>query len=231
MPTLGFKLRKSGSVLKIEEKSEVQCRSIWVVQTSRGIECGEVVPFQCGCRRFSREVNLIKLVRPANEEDLAGYRELESLERKAVELSVVKINDFKLAIKIITSEVIFDHSRLMLYYKELEKNAAKGKNFKDFLRDIGESLNIRVEGREVGLKAEAKLFGGFGICGQTLCCSSWLPKPKSITVRLVKEQDLSMNLSKFTGNCGCLMCCLSYEHQLYKDGVLGRKVEKVEEKK
>jgi cell fate regulator YaaT (PSP1 superfamily) len=211
---LGIKLRKFNRVCPITgyKEESIKIGSPVIVQTDRGVEYGEIISFTRGYpRALSRDVRLKKVIRYATAEDVAKEKELTGREETSYNETVAKVKQYELPIKIITLEFLFDASRLIIYYHAGEKE--KNLNLRDFTRDLSTLLSARVDMRQVSPRDEARLFGGRGACGRSLCCSVWLDKPKHVTVKMVKEQGLAMSPTKTAGVCGRLMCCLEYEHQ------------------
>jgi cell fate regulator YaaT (PSP1 superfamily) len=211
---LGIKLRKFNRVCPITgyKEESIKIGSPVIVQTDRGVEYGEIISFTRGYpRALSRDVRLKKVIRYATAEDVAKEKELTGREETSYNETVAKVKQYELPIKIITLEFLFDASRLIIYYHAGEKE--KNLNLRDFTRDLSTLLSARVDMRQVSPRDEARLFGGMGACGRSLCCSVWLDKPKHVTVKMVKEQGLAMSPTKTAGVCGRLMCCLEYEHQ------------------
>ncbi|MCU0640768.1 MAG: stage 0 sporulation protein [Candidatus Margulisbacteria bacterium] len=211
---LGIKLRKFNRVCPITgyKEESIKIGSPVIVQTDRGVEYGEIISFARGYpRALSRDVRLKKVVRYATADDVAKEKELTERENTAYNETVKKIKEHELPIKVIALELLFDASRLIIYYHVGEQD--KNVNLRDFSRDLSALLAARVDMRQVSPRDEARLFGGMGPCGRSLCCSVWLDKPKHVTVKMVKEQGLAMSPTKTAGVCGRLMCCLEYEHQ------------------
>jgi cell fate regulator YaaT (PSP1 superfamily) len=211
---LGIKLRKFNRVCPITgyREESIKIGSPVIVQTDRGIEYGEIVAFARGLpRALSRDVRLKKVIRYATAEDLAKGQQLGQLEESAYATAVQKGKEHELPVKIINVEYLFDTSRVIVYYHVPE--GQKNINLRDLSRDLSVTLAARVDMRQVSPRDEARLFGGLGPCGRPLCCSVWLEKPRHVTVRMVKDQGLTMSPTKTAGVCGRLMCCLEYEHE------------------
>jgi cell fate regulator YaaT (PSP1 superfamily) len=158
---------------------------------------------------MTREVRLRKVVRYATDEDIKKIEELDAKEENALRIATAKIKEHELPIRMINLEYLFDISKLHFYYRVTDQK--KTLNIKDFTKDLATSLNAKVEMHLVSPRDEAKLIGGLGNCGRSLCCASWLDRPRHVTVKSLKEQGLSINPTKTSGVCGRLMCCLQYE--------------------
>ncbi|MFH1386792.1 MAG: regulatory iron-sulfur-containing complex subunit RicT [bacterium] len=210
---LGIKLRKFNRVCPITgyREESIKVGAPVIVQTDRGVEYGEIVSLLSGVTRaLSRDIRLKKVIRYATSEDLAKEKEIGESECKYLEIAAQKVKEHELKIKIIDIEVIFDQSRIIVYYRS--SAGEKGPNVRDLSRDLSVTFSARVDMRQLSPRDETRLFGGMGACGRSLCCSVWLNKPKHVTVKMVKEQGLAMSPTKTAGVCGRLMCCLEYEH-------------------
>ncbi|OGB86927.1 hypothetical protein A3H38_00305 [candidate division WOR-1 bacterium RIFCSPLOWO2_02_FULL_46_20] len=210
---LAIKLRKFNRVCPITGYREgaIKVGSPVVVQTDRGIEYGEIVSYMHGLpKALSRDVRLKKVIRYATPEDIKKVKTLPELEQKGLGIAAQKVNEHELPVKIVNVEYLFDINRIVIYYKLLD--GKKIKNLRDLTRDLSTSLEARVNLRQVSPRDQARIMGGLGPCGRSLCCSVWLEKPRHVTVKMVKEQGLAISPSKTSGICGRLMCCLEYEH-------------------
>lgn len=210
---MGIRLRKFNRVCPITGYREESIRvgAPVIVQTDRGVEFGEIVSCLRGfSRALSRDVRLKKVLRYATAEDVEKEKSIQKMEHAASGTTAQKVREHELPIKIITLEYLFDTSRAIIYYKTLDEK--KSLNLREFSRDLSVSLSARVDMRQVSPRDEARLFGGMGSCGRSLCCSIWLEKPKHVTVKMVKEQGLAISPTKTAGACGRLMCCLEYEY-------------------
>ena len=211
---LGIKLRKFNRVCPITGYREESIRigSPVIVNTDRGVEYGEIVSYTRDFpRALSRDVRLKKVVRYATAEDREKEKQIQAMESQSVAVAAQKAKEHELAVKIINLEYLFDTGRAIVYYRATQ--GGKAPNLRDFSRDLAVTFSARVDLRQVSPRDEARLFGGLGPCGRSLCCSVWLEKPKHVTVKMVKEQGLGMSSAKTAGVCGRLMCCLEYEHE------------------
>lgn len=179
-----------------------------IVQTDRGIEFGRIVEAK-KCMRA--EVQLKKILRYATMEDLEKEKALPEKEAQFMATAAQKAKEHELPIRIVDVEYIFDGSKAIIYFKIATGD--KTANVRDLSRDLSTTLKTRVELRQISPRDEAKLFGGLGGCGRELCCSTWLDKPKHVTVKMAKEQGFAISPTKTSGMCGRLMCCLEYEYQ------------------
>lgn len=183
-----------------------------VVETSRGIECGEVV-------LPNREVTEDKLVSPlksiirrATPEDIRRLKENREREKEIMRVFTEKIQQHKLDMKPIDIEYTFDGNKILFYF------TSDGRvDFRELVKDLASVYRTRIELRQIGVRDEAKMLGGLGICGRPFCCSSFLGEFQPVSIRMAKEQSLSLNPTKISGTCGRLMCCLKYEQGCYEE--------------
>lgn len=183
-----------------------------IVETSRGIECGEVA-------MKSREVpddSVVKplktVIRAATPEDLARLEENHRKEQSAAEICREKILKHGLEMKLVNVEYTFDGSKILFYF------TADGRvDFRELVKDLASVFRTRIELRQIGVRDEAKMLGGLGICGRPFCCSTFLGDFQPVSIKMAKEQGLSLNPVKISGACGRLMCCLKYEQEAYED--------------
>ncbi len=182
-----------------------------IVETARGVECGEIA-------MDNRDVNedeivkpLKKLLRIATEEDLKKVEENKEKEKKAFEICEKKIAKHKIDMKLVDIEYTFDNSKILFYF------TADGRvDFRELVKDLASVFHTRIELRQIGVRDESKMLGGIGICGRPFCCGSFLGDFQPVTVKMAKEQGLSLNPTKISGVCGRLMCCLKYEQDAYE---------------
>lgn len=186
-----------------------------VVETNRGNECGRVVYQTCGCR-VERSITIKKVLRQAAPADLVRYYQLDEKEVRALAVGAEKIRQYRLALRLVFAEWLFDDSKLLIHYRLEEAKKLRKISFREIARDVGGALGINVEFHQIGGRGEAKVLGAAGPCGKTICCASWLNKPGSVTVKMIKEQNLPVNIMRFSGMCGKLMCCLGYEWDRYQ---------------
>ena len=183
-----------------------------IVETSRGMEMGHIQI----ANRLVEDDDIVAPLKPikrrACEEDLEKYR--ENLERRdhALEICKEKIQKHELEMKLIDAEFMIDGSKLVFYF------SADGRvDFRNLAKDLASYFKIRIELRQIGVRDEAKMLGGIGICGRPLCCNKWLHDFQPVSIKMAKQQNLSLNPSKISGSCGRLMCCLNYETSTYKE--------------
>ena len=183
-----------------------------IVETARGIECGEVAMDNRDVAEESIIHPLKKMIRKANEADLKKVEQNEKLEKNAFEICLKKIADHKLEMKLVDVEYTFDNNKILFYF------TADGRvDFRELVKDLASVFRTRIELRQIGVRDEAKMLGGLGICGKPFCCSTFLGEFQPVSIKMAKEQGLSLNPVKISGTCGRLMCCLKYEQAAYTD--------------
>ena len=183
-----------------------------IVETARGVECGEVVLVdrEIDEEKFSNPIK--KIIRPATEEDLATIEKNRQKEKDAFDICEQKIKAHKLNMNLIDCECTFDNNKLLFYF-----TAENRVDFRELVKDLASVFRTRIELRQIGVRDEAKMLGGLGICGQPFCCSRFLGEFQPVSIKMAKEQGLSLNPTKISGTCGRLMCCLKYEQESYED--------------
>ena len=183
-----------------------------IVETSRGVECGEVMMINREIDEESVPQPLKKLIRLATKEDLARIAENAAKEKTAYQIHARKIEAHKLDMKLVSVEYTFDNSKILFYF------TADGRiDFRELVKDLASVFRTRIELRQIGVRDEAKMLGGIGICGRPFCCASFLSGFQPVSIKMAKEQGLSLNPVKISGACGRLMCCLKYEQEAYTD--------------
>lgn len=183
-----------------------------IVETARGIECGEVAMENRGMENDGLVQPLKKLIRIATEDDLRKVAENHKKEKSAFDICLRKIAAHKLEMKLVDVEYTFDNSKILFYF------TADGRvDFRELVKDLASVFRTRIELRQIGVRDEAKMLGGLGICGRPFCCSTFLGGFQPVSIKMAKEQGLSLNPVKISGICGRLMCCLKYEQEAYAD--------------
>jgi cell fate regulator YaaT (PSP1 superfamily) len=183
-----------------------------IVETARGIECGEVAMENRQISDDGIVQPLKKLIRVATKEDLKKMTENAAKEKTAFEICTKKIVAHKLEMKLVDVEYTFDNTKILFYF------TADGRvDFRELVKDLASVFRTRIELRQIGVRDEAKMLGGLGICGRPFCCSTFLGGFQPVSIKMAKEQGLSLNPVKISGTCGRLMCCLKYEQEAYLD--------------
>ncbi len=182
-----------------------------IVETARGVEFGEVVT---GVREIDEDqiiAPLKQVIRIASAEDITHAQENERNEREAYSVCQRKITEHKLDMKLVSVEYTFDNSKILFYF------TANGRvDFRSLVKDLASVFKTRIELRQIGVRDEAKMLGGLGPCGRPICCGSFLGDFQPVSIKMAKEQNLSLNPTKISGVCGRLMCCLKYEQDTYE---------------
>ena len=184
-----------------------------VIQTERGAVVGEVTQRIEGLAPPGPRPPYGKVIRAATADDLRAHQENAKREADAHALCLSRIEARKLPMKLVRTEVLLDRSKSIFYF------TADGRiDFRELVKDLAHELRTRIEMRQIGVRDEARMVGGMGPCGKTLCCATFLTDFEPITVRMAKDQRLALNPAKLSGVCGRLMCCLIYEHESYSRG-------------
>mgnify|MGYP003994522517 CR=1 FL=1 len=187
-----------------------------MVNTNQGLKMGLVASNKIINFHKNKKESFYKVLRVANENDYQAEDRRQKTEHKAKAICAGKIAELKLPMNL--SRVVHQpHMNKTIFFFTAEGRV----DFRQLIRDLASSLRHRIEMKQVGVRDEAKVVGGFGICGETLCCSSWLPEFTPVTIKMAKTQGLALNPSKISGVCGRLMCCLQYEHDNYKEMAKG----------
>ena len=210
---IGVRFKKSGKTYYFDPGKEIAQKGQFViVETVRGIEMGEVV-------LSNREVSddeivapLKTVIRMATDEDKAQYEANLEKNKEAFSVCLKKIAEHDIPMKLIEAEYTFDGSKVLFYF------TADGRvDFRDLVKDLASVFKTRIELRQVGVRDEAKILGGLGICGRVFCCHGHMGDFQPVSIKMAKEQGLSLNPTKISGTCGRLMCCLKYEQDAYED--------------
>ncbi|HHT50487.1 MAG TPA: stage 0 sporulation family protein [Eubacteriaceae bacterium] len=210
---VGIRFKKAGKIYYFDPVDiELEVGDCVIVETARGVEFGEVV---LGPKKVTEEeiVAPIKpVLRKATKEDQEKARENKEQEKEALIICQEKVEKHDLKMKLIDVEYTFDKNKIIFYF------SAEGRvDFRELVKDLAAVFKTRIELRQIGVRDEAKMLGGIGPCGVTLCCSTWLGDFEPVSIRMAKEQSLSLNPNKISGICGRLLCCLKYEQDAYED--------------
>ena len=209
---IGVRFKNTGKVYYFDPgQNQLEKGSLVVVETARGIECGEVVIPNKEVADFTIVKPLKPVLRPATPEDKRRAKENAEKEQRAMRVCQEKIAAHKLDMKLVDVEYTFDNSKILFYF------TADGRvDFRDLVKDLASVFRTRIELRQIGVRDEAKMLGGLGICGRPFCCSQFLSDFQPVSIKMAKEQGLSLNPTKISGSCGRLMCCLKYEQDAYE---------------
>ena len=209
---VGVRFRRAGKVYYFDPAGfDLEVNDYVVVNTARGLELGHVVasPKQISDDEVARPLKSV--VRKAEPEDIKHAQEFEDREKEALTECAKLITKLQLPMKLLSAEYNLDGNRLTFFF-----SAAERVDFRDLVRELSKHFKIRVELRQVGARDESKLIGGFGRCGHPLCCTSFLSEFSPVSIRMAKEQGLSLNPMRISGVCGRLLCCLGYECEQYR---------------
>ncbi len=196
-----------------------------IVEADRGLDYGEVISEFEAVSEMAAEEPLRKILRIATKADLEQVKKNCEKTKEAFTTCQKKISEHGLKMKLIEAEYSFDRSKLLFYF------TAEGRvDFRELVKDLARIFKARIELKQIGVRDEARLLGGFGPCGKCLCCATFLKDFEPVTIKMAKEQNLPLNPAKISGVCGRLMCCLGYEHKLYIELLKGlpRAGEKIE---
>lgn len=209
----GIRFKPNGKIYFFD-KGELSVRdgSSVIVETARGIEYGEVVFGDKAVPETSLVLPLRPILRPATAEDIQHNAENRQKEREALDICSEKIKSHGLEMKLVEVQYTFDNSKLLFYF-----TSAGRVDFRELVKDLACVFKTRIELRQIGIRDEAKIMGGVGPCGRPLCCSTFLSDFAQVSIKMAKEQNLSLNSGKISGCCGRLMCCLQYEYSTYEE--------------
>ncbi len=209
---VGVRFKNVGKVYYFDpDGAQLQKGDHVVVETARGIECGEVAIANREVEEDAVVKPLKSILRVATEEDLQRAQDNLVKEKKALQICQEKIAAHKLDMKLVDVEYAFDGSKILFYF------TADGRvDFRGLVKDLASVFRTRIELRQIGVRDEAKMLGGIGICGRPFCCAQFLGDFQPVSIKMAKEQGLSLNPTKISGSCGRLMCCLKYEQNAYE---------------
>ncbi len=209
---IGVRFKEVGKVYYFDpDGHQLNINDKVIVETARGVECGMVATANHDVPEEEIIKPLKKLLRIATEEDLEKVAENKEKEKKAFEICEKKIIKHGLDMKLVDIEYTFDNSKILFYF------TADGRvDFRELVKDLASVFHTRIELRQIGVRDESKMLGGLGVCGRPFCCGTFLGDFQPVTVKMAKEQGLSLNPAKISGTCGRLMCCLKYEQNAYE---------------
>lgn len=210
---VGIRFKKLGKIYFFNPKEiKLQKGDKIIVETSQGEEYAEVlIP-----NRYVEDEKIVeplkKVLRKATNKDIKRHEECKKIEKEAFKVCEEKIKEHKLNMTLTDVECKFDNSKMLFYF------TAEGRiDFRELVRDLAAIYRTRIELRQIGVRDEVKRIGGNGVCGRELCCCTFLNDFEAVSIKMVKEQNISLNPSKISGNCGRLMCCLKYENEVYEE--------------
>lgn len=210
---IGVRFKKPGKVYFFDPSNiHLHIKTKVIVETALGEELGEVVAKKKLLPNTEFSTPLKKIIRIANYRDIKHYNDNKKKEEEAFKICEEKIKKLKLDMHLTDVEYSFDNSKLLFYF------TADGRvDFRELVKELAAIFKTRIELRQIGVRDEVRRIGGNGVCGRELCCCSFLNNFEAVSIKMAKEQNMSLNPTKISGNCGRLMCCLKYEQEVYED--------------
>ena len=210
---IGVRFKEVGKVYYFDpQKTKLNIGDTVIVETSRGIECGEVAIANKEVPDKEIIHPLKSLIRKATKDDIKRLEENRRKEKEALKICEQKVAEHGLEMKLVDVEYTFDNSKILFYF------TADGRvDFRALVKDLASVFRTRIELRQIGVRDESKMLGGLGVCGRPFCCSLFLGEFHPVSIKMAKEQGLSLSPTKISGTCGRLMCCLKYEQDAYSD--------------
>jgi len=191
--------------------NEFKINDYLILEQDRGLDYACVVAVRDSLSGISDAKLIKKIVRRTTEQDLSQIEQNRKKAKEAVSTCLSKIQEHKLPMKLVGAEFSFDSSKIIFYF------TAEGRvDFRNLVKDLAKIFKVRIELKQIGVRDEAKLFGGIGPCGRKLCCASFLKSFEPVSIKMAKEEGLPLNPPKISGICGRLMCCLGFEYETYK---------------
>ncbi|WP_025028180.1 PSP1 domain-containing protein [Caldalkalibacillus mannanilyticus] len=212
---IGVRFKKAGKIYYFDpDQFDIEKDQFVIVETSRGIEYGKAVTMIKEVNEDDVVLPLKKVLRIADNKDKLQVDENKSSAKEAFHICAEKIHEHELEMKLVDVEYTFDRNKVIFYF------TAEGRvDFRELVKDLAAIFRTRIELRQIGVRDEAKMLGGIGPCGRVLCCSSFLGDFEPVSIKMAKDQNLSLNPSKISGLCGRLMCCLKYENDQYESAI------------
>jgi len=212
LTVVGVRFKRAGKIYYFDPGNlDVKTGQKVIVETVRGIELGDVA---VGPKKVKEEdivAPLKQVIRVATEEDISADKQNRAKEKEAFEICLNEIGKHGLEMKLVDVEYTFDTNKIIFYF------TADGRvDFRDLVKDLASIFKTRIELRQIGVRDEAKMLGGLGPCGRSLCCATFLGDFEPVSIKMAKDQNLSLNPTKISGICGRLMCCLKYEEDVYE---------------
>ena len=210
---IGVRFKKPGKIYFFDPGNlEINKNDNVIVETTMGEEIGIVVIPKREIKEEKLTTPLKKVIRVANKHDLDSLEKYKKKEPEALKICKEKIKKYKLDMNLIDVEYKFDGSKILFYF------TADGRiDFRELVKDLASVFRTRIELRQIGVRDEVKRIGGNGVCGRELCCCTFLNNFETVSIKMAKEQNIALNPSKISGNCGRLMCCLKYEQDVYSE--------------
>lgn len=209
---IGVRFGPNGKIYYFDPQNfEVEAGSFVIVETARGVEYGKVVLGRREVEEGKITASLKPIIRIATEDDTRRYEDNKKKSKRAFGICLEKIAKHKLDMKLIEAEYTFDNNKVLFYF-----TADRRIDFRELVKDLASVFKTRIELRQIGVRDETKMVGGIGICGRELCCNKHLSEFVPVSIKMAKEQNLSLNPTKISGVCGRLMCCLKHEQDTYE---------------
>ena len=210
--TVGIRFKDGGKIYDFDADGKQFAKGDYaIVETVRGMECGLVAKANHKTNEDDITKPLKKVIRAATEEDVKALAENKEKEKEAFKICEGKIEAHGLEMNLVDVEYTFDRSKLLFYF------TADGRvDFRELVKDLASAFRTRIELRQIGVRDESRMVGGFGMCGRPFCCNTFLNDFQPVSIKMAKEQGLSLNPTKISGTCGRLMCCLKYEQETYE---------------
>ena len=209
------RLREAGQLMTYQVSEDIVAHDYVLVEADRGVDYGEVIEVNevnLPSKINTKEKVIKNIVRKLSSEDLKKIKANEKEAKDAMRLCARKVREYKLAMKLVDSEYSFDKKKIVFYF------TSEGRvDFRELVKELAKMFKIRIEMRQIGVRDEARLFGGVGPCGQKLCCMRFLKNFEPVSMKMAKIQKLPLSSGKISGICGRLMCCLFYEYKNYRD--------------
>lgn len=214
---IGVRFKSVGKIYYFSPaKNKLDVGEKVIVETSRGVECGEVVLSNREISEKELTAPLKDIIRIATKKDLDKIEQNKKNEVEAFKICEEKIAKHGLNMKLVDVECTFDNNKLLFYFTSENRV-----DFRELVKDLASVFRTRIELRQIGVRDEAKMLGGLGICGRPFCCKSFLGDFQPVSIKMAKDQSLSLNPTKISGTCGRLMCCLKYEQDGYEELIKG----------
>ena len=210
---IGVRFKEVGKVYYFDpDNHQLKIGDTVIVETSRGVECGMVAIANKNIPDDEIVHPLKKLIRKATKDDIKHLEDNRRKEKEALKICEQKVAEHGLDMKLVDVEYTFDNSKILFYF------TADGRvDFRALVKDLAAVFRTRIELRQIGVRDESKMLGGLGVCGRPFCCSLFLGEFHPVSIKMAKEQGLSLSPTKISGTCGRLMCCLKYEQDAYTD--------------
>ena len=210
---IGVRFRPNGKIYYFDPQNfEVETGTFVIVETARGVEYGKVVLGRRKVEDSKLTASLKPIIRVATADDTKKYEDNKKKSKRAFDICLEKIAKHKLDMKLIEAEYTFDNNKVLFYF-----TADRRIDFRELVKDLASVFKTRIELRQIGVRDETKMVGGIGICGRELCCNKHLSEFVPVSIKMAKEQNLSLNPTKISGVCGRLMCCLKNEQETYEE--------------